>query len=92
MRDLRYRYPGRYIAAWVALEVQQLQHNLTELESARRAAAAQLEQLRRLETVESVAQGELSLARVSVDHVLPDARRDAIAPLSHAPPEKPDAR
>jgi hypothetical protein len=69
----------------VALEVQQLQRNLTTLESARRAAAAQLEQLRRLDRVEGVAQGELALARVPVDHVLPDARRDVIPAAKPAP-------
>ena len=75
----------------VALEVQQLQRNLTSLESARRAAAAQLEQQRRLDRVETVAQGELGLARVSVDHVLPDARRDGAAVIAAAAPASPVA-
>ncbi len=84
----------------VALEVQQLQRNLTGpngvgLENAVRAAAAQLEQLRRLDRVEDVAQGDLGLARVPVDHVLPDARRDASPAPAAAPnpvTERPLAR
>ena len=78
----------------VAIEVQQLQHNLTALENAQRAAAAQLEQLRRLDRVESTALGELGLSRVVVDHVLPAAGQAPPQPLHavNAPPGDGHAR